>query len=105
MDITLRMSDHALTARAAAAAGIVLLKNTAGTLPLLPAEDGAPLPVAVFGIRQLLTPAYDRAMTPWRAIGVLDGAYGQRRRPAGPGCSPANTAPGPWSTRTAASCR
>ena len=55
MDITLRMSDHALTARAAAAAGIVLLKNTAGTLPLLPAEDGAPLPVAVFGIRQLLT--------------------------------------------------
>ena len=56
MDITLRMSDHALTARAAAAAGIVLLKNTAGTLPLLPAEDGAPLPVAVFGIRQLLTP-------------------------------------------------
>ena len=73
MDITLRMSDHALTARAAAAAGIVLLKNTAGTLPLLPAEDGAPLPVAVFGIRQLLTPAYDRAMTPWRAIGVLDG--------------------------------
>ena len=57
MDITLRMSDHALTARAAAAAGIVLLKNTAGTLPLLPAEDGAPLPVAVFGIRQLLTPA------------------------------------------------
>ena len=73
MDITLRMSDHALTARAAAAAGIVLLKNTAGTLTLLPAEDGAPLPVAVFGIRQLLTPAYDRAMTPWRAIGVLDG--------------------------------
>ena len=73
MDITLRMSDHALTARAAAAAGIVLLKNTAGTLPLLPAEDGVPLPVAVFGIRQLLTPAYDRAMTPWRAIGVLDG--------------------------------
>ena len=72
MDITLRMSDHALTARAAAAAGIVLLKNTAGTLPLLPVEDGAPLPVAVFGIRQLLTPAYDRAMTPWRAIGVLD---------------------------------
>ena len=27
MDITLRMSDHALTARAAAAAGIVLLQN------------------------------------------------------------------------------
>ena len=103
MDITLRMSDHALTARAAAAAGIVLLKNTAGTLPLLPAEDGAPLPVAVFGIRQLLTPAYDRAMTPWRSA-CSTGSW-----PATPsgrtGCSPANTAPGPWSTRTAASCR
>ena len=73
MDITLRMSDHALTARAAAAAGIVLLKNTAGTLPLLPAEDGAPLPIAVFGIRQLQTPAFEASMTPWRAIGALDG--------------------------------
>ena len=46
MDITLRMSDHALTARAAAAAGIVLLQNKDRTLPLLPQEDGAPLPVA-----------------------------------------------------------
>ena len=50
MDITLRMSDHALTARAAAAAGIVLLQNKNRTLPLLPQEDGAPLPVAVFGL-------------------------------------------------------
>ena len=32
MDITLRMSDHALTARAAAAAGIVLLQNKNRTL-------------------------------------------------------------------------
>ena len=38
MDITLRMSDHALTARAAAAAGIVLLQNKNRTLPLLPQE-------------------------------------------------------------------
>ena len=38
MDITLRMSDHALTARAAAAAGIVLLQNKDRTLPLLPQE-------------------------------------------------------------------
>ena len=73
MDITLRMSDHALTARAAAAAGIVLLQNKDRTLPLLPQEDGAPLPVAVFGIKQLQTPAFDKAMTPWRSIGVLDG--------------------------------
>ncbi len=73
MDITLRMSDHALTARAAAAAGIVLLQNKNRTLPLLPQEDGAPLPVAVFGIKQLQTPAFDKTMTPWRAIGVLDG--------------------------------
>ena len=36
MDITLRMSDHALTAHAAAAAGIVLLQNKNRTLPLLP---------------------------------------------------------------------
>ena len=41
MDITLRMSDHALTARAAAAAGIVLLQNKACALPLLPQEDGS----------------------------------------------------------------
>lgn len=73
MDITLRMSDHALTARAAAAAGIVLLQNKDRTLPLLPQEDGAPLPVAVFGVKQLQTPAFDKAMTPWRSIGVLDG--------------------------------
>ena len=55
MDITLRMSDHALTARAAAAAGIVLLQNKNRTLPLLPQEDGAPLPVAVFGAGQIRT--------------------------------------------------
>ena len=73
MDITLRMSDHALSARAAAAASIVLLKNTDETLPLLPQEDGAPLPIAVFGIRQLRTPAFTPGAQPWRAVGVLDG--------------------------------
>lgn len=78
MDITLRMSDHALTARAAAAAGIVLLQNKNRTLPLLPQEDGAPLPVAVFGVKQLQTPAFDKTMTPWRSIGVLDGLGGKR---------------------------
>lgn len=88
MDITLRMSDHALTARAAAAAGIVLLQNKNRTLPLLPQEDGAPLPVAVFGVKQLQTPAFDKTMTPWRFIGVLDGLGGKRdgqaRRAFGP---------------------
>ena len=84
MDITLRMSDHALTARAAAAAGIVLLQNKACALPLLPQEDGAPLPVAVFGISQLQTPAFEKAVTPWRAIGVLDGlAASETVRPDG----------------------
>lgn len=73
MDITLRMSDHALTARTAAAAGIVLLKNQEHTLPLLPLEDGTPLPIAVFGACQLRTPAFEANVDPWRAIGVLDG--------------------------------
>ena len=44
MDITLRMSDHALTARAAAAAGIVLLQNK-GVLPLKDIKT-----VALFGV-------------------------------------------------------
>lgn len=73
MDITLRMSNHALTARAAAGASVVLLKNTANTLPLVPEDGAQPLPVAVFGAAQLNTPAFERTMTPWRAIGVLDG--------------------------------
>ena len=73
MDITLRMSDHALTARAAAAAGIVLLQNKNRTLPLLPQEDGAPLPVAVFGVA-----LHRRAGRP---CGKRDG---QARRASGP---------------------
>lgn len=73
MDITLRMSDHALTARAAAAASIVLLKNTDGTLPLLPTAEAAPLTIAVFGVRQLATPAYELDMDPWHSVCVLDG--------------------------------
>ena len=77
MDITLRMSDHALTARAAAAAGIVLLQNKNRTLPLLPQEDGAPLPVAVFGVKQLQTPAFDKTMT-------CSKRDGQARRASGP---------------------
>ena len=86
MDITLRMSDHALTARAAAAAGIVLLQNKNRTLPLLPQEDGAPLPVAVFGIKQLQTPAFDKTMTPCnrRPGRTCSKRDGQARRASGP---------------------
>ena len=73
MEVTARMSDHALTARAAAAASVVVLKNTANVLPLVPASDGGPLPIAVFGAAQLNTPAFAPEMTPWRAVGVLDG--------------------------------
>lgn len=73
MDITARMNDHALTARAAAAAGIVVLKNTENALPLVPQQPGQPLPIAVFGACQLATPAFAQRYTPWRAIGVLDG--------------------------------
>ena len=72
MEYTPRMLDAALTARSAAAAGMVLLKNVQNTLPLC-AEDGAPLPVAVFGIGQIFTPCCTAAMQPWRKISVLDG--------------------------------
>lgn len=43
MEYTPRMLDAALTARSAAAAGMVLLKNVQNALPLT-AEDGEALP-------------------------------------------------------------
>ena len=52
MEYTPRMLDAALTARSAAAAGMVLLKNVQNALPLT-AEDGEALPVAVFGSGQI----------------------------------------------------
>ena len=54
MEYTPRMLDAALTARSAAAAGMVLLKNVQNALPLT-AEDGEALPVAVFGSGQIFT--------------------------------------------------
>ena len=66
MEYTPRMLDAALTARSAAAAGIVLLKNIQNALPLT-AADGAPLPVAVFGSGQLFTPCCTAAMEPSEA--------------------------------------
>ncbi len=72
MEATPRMQDHALAARAAAAAGCVLLKNIEQTLPLLP-EGGAPLRVAVFGAGQIFTACCSAGMTPWRTVNILDG--------------------------------
>ena len=66
------MLDAALTARSAAAAGMVLLKNVQNALPLT-AEDGEALPVAVFGSGQIFTPCCEAAMDPWRKVSVLDG--------------------------------
>ena len=72
MEYTARMNDNAATARAAACASMVLLKNVNETLPLLK-EGGEPLRTAVFGVGQLLTPLHSAAMQPWRRIGILDG--------------------------------
>ena len=72
MEYTPRMLRAALTARSAAAAGMVLLKNVQNTLPLT-AEDGEALPVAVFGAGQIFTPCCTAAMQPWRKISILDG--------------------------------
>ena len=72
MEYTPRMLDAALTARSAAAAGMVLLKNVQNTLPLT-AEDGEALPIAVFGIGQIFTPCCTAQMQPWRKIDILDG--------------------------------
>ena len=73
MEYSAKMNDHALTARSAAASGMVLLKNTGNTLPLLPTDAGVGLPVAVFGVGQIRTALYEEGLTPWRSIGVLDG--------------------------------
>lgn len=72
MEYTPRMLDAALTARSAAAAGMVLLKNVENTLPLT-AEGGEALPIAVFGIGQIYTPCCSAQMQPWRKVSILDG--------------------------------
>lgn len=79
MEITPRMSDHALLARAAAAGSMVLLKNTGGTLPLLPLEDGTPMPVAVFGAGQIRTCLCAADIHPWRGGNILDALCQSRR--------------------------
>lgn len=73
MEITSRMSDHALLARTAAAGSMVLLKNVANALPLAPLADGTPIPVAVFGVGQISTCCCDASVQPWRTVCVLDG--------------------------------
>ena len=72
MEATPRMQDSALVSRTAAAAGCVLLKNIANTLPLQ-SENGAPVKTAVFGIGQIHTALCGAGMTPWRAVHILDG--------------------------------
>ena len=79
MEITPRMSDHALLARTAAAGSMVLLKNTGGTLPLLPLEDGTPMPVAVFGAGQIRTCLCSADIHPWKKGNILDALCASRR--------------------------
>ncbi len=71
MEISPRMQESALAARAAAAGSMVLLKNTHHALPLRP-EGDTPLPVAVYGIGQVRT-ALTAGIQPWRRVNVLDG--------------------------------
>ncbi|MCQ2420281.1 MAG: glycoside hydrolase family 3 C-terminal domain-containing protein [Clostridia bacterium] len=72
MEYTVRMNDNAYTARMAACASMVLLKNVSETLPLLK-QSGEALPVAVFGIGQIFTPLHGKNMQPWRESCILDG--------------------------------
>ncbi len=72
MEYTARMNDNALTARTAACASMVLLKNINETLPLQKI-DGEALPVAVFGVGQIFTPLHGKNMQPWRETCILDG--------------------------------
>ena len=71
MEVTARMTESAMVARAAAAGSMVLLKNLRHTLPLL-AEGTEPLPIAVFGSGQIRT-ALSAGIMPWRSVNVLDG--------------------------------
>ena len=73
MELSSTMAAAARTARRAACAGIVLLKNTGSALPLLPHEDGTPLSVAVFGAAQLRTPVCEPGLSPVRTSNILDG--------------------------------
>ncbi len=72
MEYTPRMTETRLTAQAAAAAGMVLLKNVGETLPLRPAGT-EPLPIAVFGTGQVETALCCREFETYRRVSVLDG--------------------------------
>ncbi len=72
MDITPAMAANAAVCRAAAAGSMVLLKNTNNALPFEKTADGAPLPIAVFGLGQLRTVNTDRFMQPWGSGCILD---------------------------------
>lgn len=70
MELTPRMQASALAARAAAAGSMVLLKNSDHTLPFSAGADV--MPVAVFGVGQVLTAFCSDPMQPWRACTILD---------------------------------
>ncbi len=72
MEYTPRMTENRLTAQAAAAAGMVLLKNVQQTLPLQPVGE-SPLPVAVFGAGQVETALCCREFETYRRVNILDG--------------------------------
>lgn len=104
MEYTPRMLDAALTARSAAAAGMVLLKNVQNALPLT-AEDGEALPVAVFGSGQIFTPCCEAAMDPWRKVSGAGQDFARATPSSRTACSATSTARGRWSTRRAANTR
>lgn len=72
MEYTPRMLQNMLTARAAAAGSMVLLKNVNGTLPLRP-QGSEKLPVAVFGTGQVRTVFACPEFELYHAVSVLDG--------------------------------
>ena len=84
MEYTPRMLQNMLTARAAAAGSMVLLKNVNGTLPLRP-QGSEKLPVAVFGTGQVRTVFACPEFELYHTVSVLDGPTASWPTSIGPG--------------------